>query len=287
MQPTTITTTPPAAREQICPQCHATIPVDPRYVTWCDRCNWNVQPRAQPAPRDLFDKIGAGMGKRFGQGAADEVARAPLRTRALTLRGVLIWILAGLIHGVTLACAALGVWLIVGEWAHAPLVILGMACLALAWLLRPRFPPAPKFEEIAQRTECPALYRAADRVAEALGTRPIDMLVIAEHFNAGFGQVGWRRKRVLWVGLPLWEILDDMPERELERRHRASQLASTRLDLSHPPTATRMALLAARPCPRRLTLGPHEAGEIEREMAAARPEMQKRIVALVRRNLYY
>ncbi len=35
-----------------CPQCGALCPSDPRYVTWCDQCDWNVRPAgAVPAPR--------------------------------------------------------------------------------------------------------------------------------------------------------------------------------------------------------------------------------------------
>jgi hypothetical protein len=32
-----------------CPQCGHQLPSDPRYVTWCDRCDWNVD----PTPTDL------------------------------------------------------------------------------------------------------------------------------------------------------------------------------------------------------------------------------------------
>ncbi|WP_328329138.1 hypothetical protein OHA70_05280 [Kribbella sp. NBC_00382] len=30
-----------------CPQCGHQLPSDPRYVTWCDRCDWNVDPNPQ------------------------------------------------------------------------------------------------------------------------------------------------------------------------------------------------------------------------------------------------
>lgn len=30
-----------------CPQCDHELPADPRYVTWCDRCEWNVDPHPE------------------------------------------------------------------------------------------------------------------------------------------------------------------------------------------------------------------------------------------------
>jgi hypothetical protein len=37
-----------------CPQCGHQLPSDPRYVTWCDRCDWNVDPTPAELPPDSW-----------------------------------------------------------------------------------------------------------------------------------------------------------------------------------------------------------------------------------------
>jgi heat shock protein HtpX len=48
----------------------------------------------------------------------------------------------------------------------------------------------------------------ADRIARTLGAPPVDAIVVDWEFNAAYGQVGWRRKRILWIGMPLFWILE-------------------------------------------------------------------------------
>jgi hypothetical protein len=38
---------PPASPTDVsCPSCSADVPTDPRFVTWCPACDWNVDPAA-------------------------------------------------------------------------------------------------------------------------------------------------------------------------------------------------------------------------------------------------
>ncbi|RPI74688.1 MAG: hypothetical protein EHM45_17760 [Desulfobacteraceae bacterium] len=34
-------------------------------------------------------------------------------------------------------------------------------------------------------------------------------MVINEEFNAGFTQAGWKRRKIYYIGLPLWSVLDN------------------------------------------------------------------------------
>ncbi|MDY7077222.1 MAG: M48 family metallopeptidase [Chloroflexota bacterium] len=52
------------------------------------------------------------------------------------------------------------------------------------------------------------MYEFVDSVATILESPRIEGIVIDEQFNASFGQVGWKRKRILTLGLPLWVILN-------------------------------------------------------------------------------
>lgn len=74
-------------------------------------------------------------------------------------------------------------------------------------MVRPRWHPEPE-NNLLSRQACPELYALVDQVAGALGTK-VDQIVVSELFTAGFAETGWKRKRTLTLGLPLWEILDD------------------------------------------------------------------------------
>lgn len=71
--------------------------------------------------------------------------------------------------------------------------------------------------------------------------------------------------------------LEDVPERERERRRRVARLDDMRLDITHPPTAARIDLLLARP-PRQPTVALDEPrsdridDELRPQIAAAAVE---------------
>jgi heat shock protein HtpX len=72
--------------------------------------------------------------------------------------------------------------------------------------VRPRVPKV--HEAIMAREKALALHKLADEVARALDTSPVDGIVISSDFNAGLGQGGRRRRRILHLGLPLVSILN-------------------------------------------------------------------------------
>jgi Zn-dependent protease with chaperone function len=51
------------------------------------------------------------------------------------------------------------------------------------------------------------LYGIADEVARSVGAPAVDEIRVGDTFNASFSLVGWRRKRVMCLGLPLFSIL--------------------------------------------------------------------------------
>jgi len=63
-------------------------------------------------------------------------------------------------------------------------------------------------DPVLPRHRFPQLYRLTDRIAEALHCPPVDQIHYNESYNAWFGRVGWRRKRTLALGVPLWAVLD-------------------------------------------------------------------------------
>jgi Zn-dependent protease with chaperone function len=199
--------------EKPCPVCQATIPVHPYYVSWCDKCGWNLQPEARNPPHSAFETIQASIGKKYSEQLFKSLLQAEVPRSRWTMLRILAYSLATSIHVLPLVLAALGIWLLsVGERGLAGLLVTpvptwsGLMLCAFAYFLLPR--PIRVREIALSRNEFPTLYVLADRVAAALRAPRISGIVIHEGFGASFVQAGWRRRPTLLLGLPLCCILD-------------------------------------------------------------------------------
>ncbi|KQX48134.1 hypothetical protein ASE09_14465 [Streptomyces sp. Root66D1] len=118
--------------------------------------------------------------------------------------------LAVLVHGVTLALLLGGLWLVVACWGRGFLPALGGVAIALAVLLRPRFRSLRKAAEdglVLRRPDAPRLFALLDEIAESVGTTGVVAVVVDADANASVSTYGVRQRRVLRLGLGLWEIL--------------------------------------------------------------------------------
>jgi heat shock protein HtpX len=86
-------------------------------------------------------------------------------------------------------------------------IVFGVGLAGLGFLMRPRFGKPPK-EDVVSRTDAPKLHELVDGVAEALGTKTVDIIVVNHAYNASWWVGGLPRKRVLTLGLPLLTALD-------------------------------------------------------------------------------
>ena len=83
---------------------------------------------------------------------------------------------------------------------------LGGLLLLIAWVLRPQ---APRLRGVpADPARHPVLFEIVGEVGRRLGTRPPTHIVLNDELNASVDTVGWRRTRVLTLGLPLLAVLD-------------------------------------------------------------------------------
>ncbi|GAA3213238.1 M48 family metallopeptidase [Nonomuraea helvata] len=84
---------------------------------------------------------------------------------------------------------------------------LGVVALGLAWLVRPRVPRFPADVQPLTREEAPNLYALLDRIGAGVGAPRADAVALDGTVNAAFGTYGWRRRRLVMIGYPLWLIL--------------------------------------------------------------------------------
>ena len=116
--------------------------------------------------------------------------------------------LSVLAHAVTILMAILAVMSVVRAWPSPVLMIGALFIVSFAWYLIPWMPSLGKDSKVLPREEYAALYRVTDRVASAVRC-PLDYTIVVDSsFNAAMGEVGWRRERILYLGLPLVSVLN-------------------------------------------------------------------------------
>ncbi|MGW6282163.1 M48 family metalloprotease [Kribbella sp. NPDC055071] len=183
-----------------CPDCGHQIRIDRRYVTWCDKCEWNLDPthtpnQTPPWRLKLEHRLAESL---YGELLEGNVHRAGWKAARIAAH-----LLSVLILLLPLVALVTGVYLLIflrPLWFSIPLVVLA---LAVAFLLRPRLLSLPSRSELVPRANAPALYAVLDQLADAVGTRRVTVAVDT-HANLWYGQIGWRFRPVVGIGLPLW-----------------------------------------------------------------------------------
>lgn len=87
------------------------------------------------------------------------------------------------------------------------LIVLALFLLLFAFELRPRLESFRKLGNLRYRNDAPVLFGLLDQVAAEVGARPVHAVATSAKWNASYAAVGWRRRRVVTLGLPLWDAL--------------------------------------------------------------------------------
>ncbi|MEV0596401.1 M48 family metallopeptidase [Nonomuraea cavernae] len=241
--------------ERSCPECGISIVKDGRYPAWCPSCEWNLS--EPPRKRSL----GVALTDRLTAGQHAQVLRRGARVSGGGASRVLSSVLAALIHLLAAGSAVAGVWIAVilpnfVGWALAALL------LGAAWLMRPRFGRLARTAPVLTRESAPRLFGLLDRVGAEVGAAKVDTVLVTAEFNASYGQIGLRGRRLLCLGAPLWAMLEPQ-ERIALLAHELSH--SSNGDIRHSRLAN--TALAGLDAVRRATRGAAETGEESAEAA--------------------
>jgi Zn-dependent protease with chaperone function len=193
------------ANSTVCPACGAGLEVETGWPVWCPACEWGLTARqSEPA--------GRWASWRAGRMHARVLANHErLRSSDLRADGGSGWIAAALavaVHLTTLMSAAMSllVWTtgaLLGVKIFASLLLAG-----IAWEVRPRL-WRPVLDDALTPATAPTAFALVGEVAAATGSRPPDRILVSDEFNAAYGRAGVFGQRVLVLGLPLWNALDD------------------------------------------------------------------------------
>ncbi|MER6943903.1 M48 family metalloprotease [Nonomuraea sp. NPDC000554] len=187
--------------EKPCPKCGVAVVKDGRYPSWCPSCEWNLP--ARPRRR----RLGVMLADRLTAGLHAQVLKTGVELVGGGFARVASSLLAALIHLLTLSAAVAGVWVAV----LVPNVVgfaLGALLLGVAWLMRPRLGRLSKKAPVLTRESAPRLFGLLDRVGAEVGADRVDAVLVWPAFQAAFAQLGLRGTRVLFLGAPLWAVLE-------------------------------------------------------------------------------
>ena len=194
--------------ERACPECGATIPVTTGYADWCADCGWNLARAARALGRERQVRAARrAPGRRSGERLARELRAADELRPRLTAAKALAYALAAGVHLFTLALAGLGLAAIVVEFPNPISIAIGLAMLCVAAFMRPRVPRMPE-GTVLEPTDTPTLHALAGDVASTLERPAPDAIVADTRWNASWALAGWRRRRVLVVGIPVLAALE-------------------------------------------------------------------------------
>ncbi|MEU2783993.1 MULTISPECIES: M48 family metallopeptidase [unclassified Streptomyces] len=191
---------------QPCPQCHSEIRGDSRFTLWCTACDWNVDPGTPQPDLGRLERVGRALARRHGEQLLAEMLSGSDGRPRRDASAVAATVLAGTVHGITVALAFGGLWCVVAGWGGVGMVA-GLVLLALAWLLAPRPGRLPEGRPVLLRADAPELFALVDDVARSVGTPSVHAIVVDGSINAAVTTYGIRGRRLLVLGMPLWEIL--------------------------------------------------------------------------------
>jgi Zn-dependent protease with chaperone function len=195
------------SKSQTCPECGTLMLVETGYRAWCDACEWNLEPKQQ-FPSARREQRAQRRAERRGQRLYDEMAKAAAaQDRRHEAARLASYGMAVLVHLIAPALIGFTAWLWVSYGLHAWTVIVTLALVGLAWMSRPRFGRTPDGVVVLERTAAPALFSVVDDISSRLGTRQVSLIGVDARLNAATTSVGVRQRRLIVIGLPLWDVL--------------------------------------------------------------------------------
>ncbi|HET7018276.1 MAG TPA: hypothetical protein VFI65_30440 [Streptosporangiaceae bacterium] len=278
-----------------CPQCGTAMGVDARFVTWCASCEWNADPEPEQKPTFVARLLSRQQDRLARRLYADVVAEHRFRRGGAGV-AVTAWLLAGLVHLLTLAVLAGAAYVLFTGLIWPVRYVLAAFLVALAAVLQPfrrdrkrRLIPASllvgaigsTFGLLAQRQGQRCEYYADELAARAAGSAAAatltDKLLIADACSRTVA-----RTLKFGNGADPWEAVAEfaasVPAKEWERRRVVGRRRLNRIDTSHPPSIFRSELLRARPpVDGAVRLSAERSAQIDAELATVKAEVMAQL----------
>nr|WSX54005.1 M48 family metallopeptidase [Streptomyces sp. NBC_00974] len=178
-------------------------------MSWCAACDWNVDPGAPEPDRGRLAVFRRRLAMRYGQQLAEEIERSGQEARRVgpDSSTVLAFGVSLLVHSVTGGLLLIAGALIIAGWHTGLLPVFGVLLLVGLAAMLPRPGRLPRHALVLYRADAPRLFELIDEVAAVVGTTGVHAVVVDAAHNAWVRTYGFRNRRVMCLGVALWEVL--------------------------------------------------------------------------------
>src|SRR5258708_3593909 len=177
-----------------CPHCGSPLPVHPHYVTWCEDCDWNLEPQRTARPLSSREERREQRALQRAERLHERIRGEGIARQGLDPRRVLSYLLAVPALLLSPALAAAAILLVLGSWPSVIGIVLGVVVMGIALAIRPRFGAGVHGANTVTRKDAPALFALLDRIATVMEDGPPVVIAATDNFTAATRCVRERRR---------------------------------------------------------------------------------------------
>lgn len=194
-------------KRETCPNCGNHMEDCPGFVTWCEECDYNLNPGEKEEPRTKIEKIYLKLGERTGRAMFDRMMSEKEVEKGVFGERLGALALATIIHAISIMFLFISIYFILhwndGFWAK----IFGPFFILCSWATRPRLYKIDKKEQLLTRKELPNTFKFLDEMTQNFNIKPLHGIVVDGNYNAGVTSVGLTGRTIMYIGLPLFAVL--------------------------------------------------------------------------------
>jgi len=192
---------------EICPSCGSSMDNNFGYVVWCTECNYNINPSFIEEKLNKLQKIYKNMGDKFGKATLNKILESKTIEPTFSWFRLGTFLVSTLIHGFSIFCFFTSIIMIFHWYEHFWYKVIGPILFGISLITRPKVYKLDKNEQILPREEFSSLYQLVDDIAIKSGIKKVNGIIINQDYNASITTIGIRRKKILYLGLPLLSVL--------------------------------------------------------------------------------
>lgn len=191
-----------------CPECEETILTELNYVVWCQKCNWNLKYEDKTKVKTKWDEFYLKISKIESKNLFDIVLKEDLFNLKTSKLSLVAYLISVIIILVNLSLLGFGIYFLFVHWGGISNYLLAFVLLALFWLSKPKLRKNIS-DNFINKSKFPELYNLVNTVCDELKTSHVSGIILNEEFNASITEYGFSKKKVLTIGVPLWNVLDE------------------------------------------------------------------------------
>lgn len=202
-------------KEINCPNCNKVIKTCDNYPDWCPSCEWGLVFENKLLPKNKLEEIIQKISLKYGNELFEFIKNQDLNvsTKSRTQSGKLALLISSLVISFSILILLLGLYLLIFI-PYYFIKFLGLLCIGLFYILKTEILKVEKSKFLPKK-DFPELYKAVNLVCKKFNTSELEGIILNEEFNAGITEYGIKKKKILFIGLPLWSVLNNEEKLDL------------------------------------------------------------------------